>query len=109
MAVLTYKKGDLEPKFIATLKNADNSAIDLTSASSVKFIAVPVGGGTTINRAMVFENRFAGQVSWSPTAGDTGTVGAYNFEVQVTWTTGRWQTVPSDSFASMVIVQDIAD
>lgn len=109
MAVLTYKEGDLEPKFLATLKNSDGTAIDLTSASSVKFIAVPVGGGTTINRAMVFENRFAGQVSWSPTAGDTDTVGAYNFEVQVTWTTGRWQTVPSDSFASMVIVQDIAD
>ena len=58
---------------------------------------------------MVFENRFGGQVSWSPTAGDTGTVGAYNFEIQMTWTTDRWQTVPSDSFASMVIVQDIAD
>lgn len=109
MAVLTYKKGDLEPKFVATLKNSDGSAIDLTSASSVKFIAVPVGGGTTINRAMVFENRFAGQVSWSPTSGDTATAGAYNFEIQITWTTGRWQTVPSDSFASMVIVQDIAD
>ena len=46
-----------------------------------------------------------GTVSWSPTAGDTGTVGAYNFEIQVTWTDRRWQTVPNDSFGSMVIVR----
>lgn len=110
MSVLTFKKGDLEPTFIATLYKEDGvTPIDLTSASSVKFIAVPVGGGTTINRAMSFVSRAAGTVSWAPTAGDTGTVGAYNFEIQVTWSTGRWQTIPNDSFGSMVIVQDIAD
>ena len=110
MSVLYYKQGDLEPKFIVTLLQADGvTPIDLTSASSVKFIAQPVGAGAIINRSMAFENRAAGQVSWSPTATDTDTVGAYNFEVQITWSAGRWQTVPNDSFGSMIVSQDLAD
>lgn len=117
MSVLTYKRGDLAPDTILTLYNADNTVVDLTGASSVKLIAKQIITGSipaTINRSLSIVDAANGKVKFTPVSGDTTTVGAYNFESQVTWADGRPQTFPNggDStniYDTMNIVQDLGD
>lgn len=85
-------------------------AIDLTTASSVKFIMVPVSSSTPkVNAAATFaSDRTTGGVSYSWGATDTDTVGLYKAEWEVTWADATKQTFPSDDYLYVVVVADLA-
>lgn len=102
---LTYKAGDLEPSFIATVKSADGTVPDLTNATAVALKAKLTTGATTITRAGTFEDRVNGKVKFTWQSGDLATVGIYDMEIEVTWPTSRPSTHPNDTYVPLVVVR----
>jgi len=94
------KKDDLEPPLILRLLDGDQW-LDLTTAASVKFTMIPIGGDTpkitsatmTVSNQLVKSNH--GKVSYTWQGTDTHTVGTYHGIVVVTWPASRVQTFPS--------------
>ena len=113
----TWKQNDLEPPCQSTLTNADGTAINLTTASSVWFLMRPVGGGTALRvQASIVGDPAAGVVKhtwattgapWNSSSGHTYTVGTYDQEWEILWPTSRPQTVPNDSYNTITIVDDL--
>ena len=106
--LLTMKKNDLEPKFRVTLQNADGTAIDLSLATSVRFIMKQSSGGTKLVSApAAFLDRANGVVEYTWASGDTDTVGPFQAEFEVIWPTGRPMTVPNGEYLVVNVVPDL--
>lgn len=102
------KRGDLEPPLDATLKQADGSAIDLTTAGSVKaLIRHAHSGVVAVNRAITIVDAAAGKVRVTWATGETDVAGPYELEAEITWFSGRPQTVPSGPYYRFSIYEDL--
>lgn len=109
MADFTIKRNDRLPKLRATLQQGSPAtAIDLTSAVSVKAIFKQVSPGiASFNGACSIITASAGIVEYAWGATDTQTSGTYNGEFEITWSTGVTETVPNDSYFTLTIVDDL--
>lgn len=106
-STFVIKRGDQEPKLRATLKNADNTPIDLTAATALSFVMKNVqGGGGAIKAAGTFIDRPNGVVEYAWAIGDTATSGVYNAEFEISWG-GRLQTVPNSIYFQVQVVDDL--
>lgn len=103
MSTLQMKKDDLEPKFIATLRNADGTAVDLTNATSVSLIVKQQGGPKYFKGSAVFIDRSNGIVSYTWASGNTDTVGSFQMEWEVIWPTNRQETFPNTGYDTLII------
>lgn len=103
MGTLTMKKDDLEPKYVATLRNADGTAVDLTNATSVSLIVKQQNGAKNFKSAGAFVNRANGIVSYTWTSGNTDTTGTFQMEWEVVWPTNRPETFPNNGYDTLVI------
>lgn len=106
---VVMKKNDRRPTMTSTL-TSDGEPINLTTASSVKFIMTPTTSTTPkVNAAASFDaDRTTGGVSYSWAAVDTDTVGLFKAEWEITWGDGTKQTFPSDDYVYVKIVADLA-
>lgn len=100
------KKGDTEPKLRATLKNADDTPIDLTAATAISFVMKNTEGGSATKTAAAFVDRSAGVVEYSWATADTAAVGTFNCEFEISWS-GRLQTVPNGAFFQVQVIDDL--
>ncbi len=110
MADFVVKQNDTLPVLAITLKEGDPSAptaVNLSTATSVKLLMRPVGGGSVITRTAAITSAAAGQITVTFQAADTGTSGDYEGEIEVTWTGGGIETFPHDSYIAIRIVDDI--
>lgn len=103
MGTLQMKKDDLEPKYIATLRNADGTVVDLTNATSVSLIVKQQGGTKNFKSAGSFEDRINGVVSYTWASGNSDTVGTFQMEWEVIWPTSRPETFPSAGYDTLII------
>lgn len=105
----SIKAHDQLPALRVQLQTAsDGAPVDLTNATSVKFImTVTVGGATTISSAAVIENAVQGIVRYDWTAANTATPGQYLGEFEVTWTGGKKQTFPTGQYITIAINADL--
>lgn len=103
MGTLTLKKDDLEPKYIATLRNADGTPVDLTNATTVSLIVKQQGGVKSFKAAGSFLDRANGQVQYTWASGNTDTVGTFQMEWEVIWPTNRPETFPNNGYDTLVI------
>lgn len=109
---LTMKQHDLLPIQNITLLEPDPDtgelgAVDLTSASSAKLIAVAMSGSDTFTATLTFaSDRTTGVVIWTPITGDTDASGLYNAEIEVTYST-KPETYPNDGYFTIHIVADL--
>lgn len=93
-----YKTGDTWPPIEGTVTDADDNAVDISTASSVRFIAKKTGGVETITGTA--ENLDIGDLPtrgrWRYTweAGDLDVAGVYQVEIEVTWQVGQIETFP---------------
>ena len=102
------KQNDTSPSIRATLKDGSNSAVDLTGAS-VNFHMVSLEGVTVVDSAAVIvDPSTSGIVQYNWVAGDTQTAGAYNAEFEVTFSNGKVETFPNDSYISVSIRAELA-
>lgn len=84
-------------------------AVDLTNAASAKLIAkVQNGAGSFVSTLAFGSPRSGGTVIYTPVAGDSAIVGAYQAEVEITWTTPAGvETFPNDTYFTITIVGDL--
>ena len=101
---LTLKQHDTYPPLRATL-SASDGPIDLTTATQVKVIlrtdAVILTGVCTI------ENAPLGVVRYDWAVGDLAVAGDYDGEFEITWNTGRIETVPNDDYILFRVKADL--
>lgn len=106
-----FKQNDTAPAYVVQLRDTTGGgdvAVDLTLASSVKFLMRSSGGSVKVNQPATFYDRAAGTLVYAWGASDLDTVGEYEVEFEVTWTDGTIETFPNDSYNTIVVVDDIA-
>lgn len=107
MADWTLKAHDRLPSIQATLTSG-GVAVDLTTATSVKFIMTATSGGTPkVNAAAVVVTAASGIVRYDWVSADVDTPGTYNAEWQVTWPGPKQQTFPTLTYHSIQILADL--
>ena len=102
------KQGDRKEYLVATLKDSNGNAIDV-SGLTVKFImAADTSTTPVINGACTLTDPSNGIVTYEWQAGDTSTAGTYIAEFQID-DSGEYRTVPTKGYLTIIIVDDIAD
>jgi hypothetical protein len=100
------KRNDLLPEIQGVCEDA-NGPVDLTTASSVKFL-MGLPGVTTnkVSAAATFVDRPNGVVKYSWVSGDTDTAGEYEGEFEVMWPGTKPETFPNRGKIKIVIEAD---
>lgn len=81
--------------------------IDLSTATQVKFLASSGLGGHDIDGICNVTNASVGELIYTWVTGDTQYTGDYEVEFEITWNDGTIETVPNDSYGTLVIVADL--
>jgi hypothetical protein len=113
MAEATYKRGDTWPPFRRVLQqdvDGTVSAIDLTTADSIKLLMESEDGLTSLEKvATVVGTASDGEVEVDWETGDLAVVGVYNCEFEITWdaVAPDIETVPNGDYFQIDVVQDL--
>jgi hypothetical protein len=104
------KQNDRRPYLQIAFTDSAGAAVDLTSAQAVYFSMRNKASGTVkVNRqAAVVTSATGGLVEYRWASGDTDTVGVYQAEFEIEWSTGVYETQPEDGYIMLEIVDDIA-
>ena len=103
------KRGDTKRSIQATLTDCDGVVVDLTAASSVKFIMKQstASGTPKVSAPATIVTPGSGVVRYDWAGTDTDTTGKYHAEWEVTWPGPKLDTYPSDGYNQIVIAQDL--
>lgn len=102
------KQNDTSPAMLATLQDANGTAINLTGAS-VRFHMRTIGSTqTVVDAAATVVTPLSGIVRYNWIAADTDTIGSYQAEFEVTYADASIETFPNDGYIRVEIVDDIA-
>jgi hypothetical protein len=104
MADFVIKQHDTYPPLELTLSD-QAGAIDLTEAEEIKLYIDRES--TVVTGKMEAVDAEKGEVKYEWAVEDLSVVGTFNFEVEITWKSGRVQTVPNGGDLSIEIVDDI--
>lgn len=100
------KKGDTKPVLATTLQYSDGTAIDLNGAT-VSFNMGNVDYSAYTSGQCNITGSSTGQCEYRWTGGvDTGSIGTYWGEFEVTWSAGSILTLPSDHSLKIDIAED---
>lgn len=110
-----WKRFDTGPPYEAFLQQAGGaSALPLTTASSVEFIAKNTGASTPnvatsvlIRGTMTIASAAQGYVTYAWGASDLILADIYNVEYEISWQDGTTETVPNDSYDTFVCYPDL--
>lgn len=109
MNVFNVKRDDLLPEPQVTLYDALGAVVDLTTATSVKFLMrLASTGAVKVNAAATVVTAGSGVVKYTWAGTDTDTAGSYQAEWEVTWPGGKTQTFPTKGFDTVVVYEDVA-
>lgn len=100
------KQHDLLPQLQAGLLNGV-VAVNLSTATSVKFLMSNAIVGTVASAAATITDAVNGGVAYTWSPGDTDVAGTYKAEFEVTWSSGKKQTFPNDSYLQVKILADL--
>lgn len=102
------KQNDTSPFMLATLKDANENLIDLTSAT-VRFHMRRVGSSeVVVDNSAIVVNEDQGAVKYVWQATDTAEIGSYQAEFEVTYFDGSIETFPNNGYIRVEIKDDIA-
>lgn len=107
MSDFDIKQGDTLPKLIANLKNSDGTVINLTSANVFFKMKDINNGSLLINAEANVTSASLGTVQYDWVLADTDTGGEFNGEFQITFSGGSIQTVPTISYITIKIHDDL--
>ena len=103
MADITFKQHDNWPPLDAVLSDADGPMN--ISGATVKLILVGKTVTITGNCSLVSET--GGQVRYTWANGDLAVAGDYNGEFEITFPTGKIETVPNAGYFTLTIKEDL--
>jgi hypothetical protein len=107
VADFTIKSNDRLPSIQAAFATA-GAAVNLTSATSVKFIMKTATGNTVkVNTPAVIVDATTGVVRYDWLSADTATPGSYIAEWEVTWGGGKKQTFPTGTYHTVDVLADL--
>lgn len=111
MADYTVKQHDHGTTLVIDLQkqNPDTkqyNPIDLTGVTEVKLLMKAEGIGLVTGIAAVTD-AVAGEITYTWDADDLNADATYEAEVQLTWTGGAVETVPNDSYFSILVKADL--
>ena len=107
MTSIKIIQGDTIP-LNTQLSWADGTNVDLTSASSVKFMMMKWGSIiATVSAACTIVTPIEGIVKYTWGAGETDTVGFYQVQWEITYTDGTIYTVPTDGKKYLIITGEL--
>lgn len=103
LRAFTLMEGDLLPEIQFTIQNDDGTPVNLTNASSVRFLmaTLPTDGTDSANQidaAATFVDKPNGVVKYTWAGTDTNTRGRYAAVFEVTDGTGKRFSVPNDDY-----------
>lgn len=111
------KRNDTTPAFEATLCYPADAAVDLSTATSVRFLMATATAGarelkvdglaTVVQTGAGVDAVNKGLVRYGWVVGDTDTAGGYDIEFEVTWSDGTKQTFPDDGYFRFSIAPDL--
>lgn len=108
--VVPMKQDDLLPVLTMTLQDANGDGVSLVAATAVKFLMKTRTGTLKINASGVADpdqTTYPGRVSYTWQGTDTDTAGDYLAEWEVTFSGGKKQTFPNDSYILVKITSDL--
>jgi hypothetical protein len=106
MSTFRIKRGDLLPEIEGTCED-DDGPVDLTNATSVRFLMGVNGSSTNkVAAAATFVSKPDGTVKYTWAGTDTDTVGPYDGEFEVTWPGSKPETFPNRGFIKIDVFQD---
>lgn len=106
MDIFRIKKGDTKPVLAVTLQYSGGNAIDLTGAT-VSFNMGNIDYSSYTSGQCVITGSSAGQCEYRWTGGtDTGSVGNYFGEFEITWSAGSIMTLPNDHSLKIEVNED---
>jgi hypothetical protein len=112
----TRKESDNRDAYVSVLKSGSPAvAINLSAASSVRFIMRSVGlsddDPPKVNAVATITDAVNGIVSYTFTTADLDTTGDYNIEWELHWSDGGIKTIPDGSdgtdYLSLTVVDDL--
>jgi len=101
------KQNDTSPSLQATLKDANNSIINLAGAT-VRFHLKALDGTVKVDAAMTITDALGGIVQYDWQAGDTDTAGSYYAEFEVTYNDGAIETFPNNQNLAISIRPELS-
>jgi len=105
--IFRIKKNDTKPSIAATLQNSDGTAINLNGATDVHFNIGNLQYAPLASGAAVITGSSTGQVQYNWTGStDTGSVGTWFGEFQVSWSAGSILTLPNDHDLKIIVFED---
>ncbi len=113
--ILKITKHDLQPYYLVTAVNSDNSVIDITGAI-IYCTMKAVDGTVKINRqttGITITDAANGEFEYRWESGDTDTVGEYWIEFEINPSSGGKFTVPSTDVekdkAKIIVLESLDD
>lgn len=101
------KQNDTSPSLVATLKDFEGDAINLTDAT-VRFHMKSIDGTLKIDAPMtVVSPSTVGVIRYDWQAGDTDTVGTYYIEFEVTYADNSIETFPNTGSEIVSVVKEL--
>lgn len=102
------KRNDTSPALLASLQDANGTAVDMTAAS-VRFHMRQINSQVVkVDADAVIVAAEQGEVRYNWQTADTDTIGSYQAEFEVTYSDGTIETFPNDGYIPVNIVGDIA-
>jgi hypothetical protein len=103
---MTVKQHDHLIPLDAVLADQDGP-IDLTTATAVKLICKIASGATNFTGTCTLVDAANGEVRYMLTSTDLATINTYKGEFEITWASGRIQTVPNTGYFTLVVEADL--
>jgi hypothetical protein len=96
-------RGDTAPQLLATLRDAEESPVDIAGADVVFEMAEPRGHESVITGPATIVDADTGQVRYTWDDADTDDPGRYRAQFVVEYPGGTTESFPSDGFHDVVI------
>ena len=106
MSTFFIKRNDTSPAFQATLKDASDTAVDLTGAT-LRFHMVTPSGTTVVDAAATAVTATAGICKYVWATGDTASAGDFSAEFEVTYADSTVETFPNYGYETVRIYEDL--
>lgn len=103
---VVLKRGDTRTAIRATLKTPTGAAVDLTDAT-VRFLLADLRGVLKIDKHIDVLDAAAGKVLAVLEATEVDEAGTFRAEFEATFSDGRVETYPNDSYIAVKILPDL--